>query len=70
MAQPLIELDGVAKSFDGGQNFALRDISLAVDPKSFIALVGASGSGKTTALKIINRLIEPDAARCASTASR
>jgi osmoprotectant transport system ATP-binding protein len=58
--QPLIELDGVCKSFDGGQNFALRDVSLAVEAKSFIALVGASGSGKTTAMKLINRLIEPD----------
>jgi osmoprotectant transport system ATP-binding protein len=60
MAQPLIELDGVCKSFDGGQNFALRDASLAVEAKSFIALVGTSGSGKTTAMKLINRLIEPD----------
>ncbi len=57
---PLIELDGVSKSFDGGQTFALRDVSLAVEAKSFIALVGASGSGKTTAMKLINRLIEPD----------
>jgi osmoprotectant transport system ATP-binding protein len=60
MAQPLIELDGVCKSFDGGQNFALLDVSLAVEAKSFIALVGASGSGKTTAMKLVNRLIEPD----------
>jgi osmoprotectant transport system ATP-binding protein len=60
MAPPLIELDGVSKSFDGGQSFALRDISLAVEAKTFIALVGASGSGKTTAMKLINRLIEPD----------
>jgi osmoprotectant transport system ATP-binding protein len=60
MAHPLIELDGISKSFDGGQSFALRDVSLAVEAKSFIALVGASGSGKTTAMKLINRLIEPD----------
>ncbi len=60
MAPPLIELDDVSKSFDGGQNFALRDVSLAVEAKSFIALVGASGSGKTTAMKLFNRLIEPD----------
>jgi osmoprotectant transport system ATP-binding protein len=60
MSHPLIELDGVSKSFDGGANYALRDVSLAVEAKNFIALVGASGSGKTTALKLINRLIEPD----------
>jgi osmoprotectant transport system ATP-binding protein len=57
---PLIELDDVSKSYDGGQAFALRDVSLAVEAKTFIALVGASGSGKTTAMKLINRLIEPD----------
>jgi osmoprotectant transport system ATP-binding protein len=60
MAPPLIELDDVSKSYDGAQNFALRDVSLAVEAKSFVALVGASGSGKTTALKLINRLIDPD----------
>jgi osmoprotectant transport system ATP-binding protein len=60
MSHPLIELDGVTKSYDGGQTFALHDVSLAVEAKSFIALVGASGSGKTTAMKLINRLIEPD----------
>ncbi len=48
---PLIELDQVSKSFDGGRTFALRDVSLAVEAGAFIALVGASGSGKTTAMK-------------------
>jgi osmoprotectant transport system ATP-binding protein len=57
---PLIELDKVSKSFDGGRSFALHDVSLAVEPGAFIALVGASGSGKTTAMKLINRLLEPD----------
>jgi osmoprotectant transport system ATP-binding protein len=57
---PLIELADVSKSFDGGQSFALRDVTLAIDAGSFIALVGASGSGKTTAMKLINRLLEPD----------
>jgi osmoprotectant transport system ATP-binding protein len=56
----LIELAHVAKSFDDGGTHALCDVSLAIDAASFVALVGASGSGKTTALKTINRLIEPD----------
>jgi osmoprotectant transport system ATP-binding protein len=60
VTSPLIELDNVSKSFDGGQSFALRDVTLSVDAGSFIALVGASGSGKTTAMKLINRLLEPD----------
>jgi osmoprotectant transport system ATP-binding protein len=35
-------------------------VSLSVPQGAFIALVGTSGSGKTTALKTINRLIDPD----------
>jgi osmoprotectant transport system ATP-binding protein len=56
----LIEIDGISKSFDGGRTFAMRELSLEVEPGAFLALVGASGSGKTTTLKCINRLIEPD----------
>lgn len=57
----MIEVDRVAKSFDGGRSWALREASLAVPPGAFVAIVGGSGSGKTTLLKTINRLIEPDA---------
>ena len=60
MAAPLIELDHIGKSFDGGGDFALRDVSLSIPVGTFIALVGQSGSGKTTTLKTINRLVEPD----------
>ena len=59
-AAPAIELDGVRKSFDGGRSFAVRDVSLGVEAGALVALVGGSGSGKTTTLKIVNRLIEPD----------
>ncbi|HEY4030892.1 MAG TPA: ABC transporter ATP-binding protein [Caulobacteraceae bacterium] len=60
MADPLIELDQIGKSFDGGRAFALRDVTLSLAQGSFTALVGQSGSGKTTTLKTINRLVEPD----------
>ena len=60
MTSPLIELDTIVKSFDGGRALALRGVSLAFAEGGFTALVGASGSGKTTTLKTINRLIEPD----------
>jgi len=56
----VIELDHVSKSFDGGDSFAVRDLSLEVREGELVALVGASGSGKTTSLKMINRLAEPD----------
>jgi osmoprotectant transport system ATP-binding protein len=58
--RPLIELDGVCKSFDGGRTFAVHAVTMRVEAGRFVALVGASGSGKTTTLKCINRLIEPD----------
>jgi len=57
---PLIELDKVCKSFDGGRTLAVSEASLRVEAGHLVALVGASGSGKTTTLKFINRLIEPD----------
>ena len=57
---PLIELEKVCKSFDGGRTLAVSDATLHVEASELVALVGASGSGKTTTLKFINRLIEPD----------
>jgi osmoprotectant transport system ATP-binding protein len=56
----LIEIDAISKSFDGGRTFAVRQVTLDVEEGAFLALVGASGSGKTTTLKCINRLVEPD----------
>jgi osmoprotectant transport system ATP-binding protein len=61
LANPaLIEIDKVSKSFDGGRTFAVRDAGIGFAAGSFTAVVGTSGSGKTTTLKFINRLVEPD----------
>ena len=56
---PAIELRDVRKSFGGRP--AVDGVSLAIPEGQFVALVGRSGSGKTTTLKLIQRLIEPDA---------
>lgn len=60
MTAPPIELSHICKSFDGGRSRALDDVSLSVAAGQFIALVGGSGSGKTTTLKTINGLVLPD----------
>jgi osmoprotectant transport system ATP-binding protein len=52
-----IELEGVSRSY--GEHFAVRRLDLAVPIGQFVAVVGDSGSGKTTTLKMINRLLEP-----------
>ena len=53
----VIELSGVGKSYDG--KWVVRDVDLVVEPGEIVALVGTSGCGKTTTLKMINRLVEP-----------
>lgn len=59
MPVPAIELEHVTKAYDPAKQPAVRDVSLAVAQGEVLALVGGSGSGKTTTLKMINRLIEP-----------
>ncbi len=54
-----IRLDGVSKSYDDEASYAVREVHLTVAFGEFLALVGTSGCGKTTTLKMINRLIEP-----------
>ncbi len=49
----------VDKSYDRGQSFAIRGLTLEIGAGEFVAVVGTSGSGKTTLLKTINRLVEP-----------
>lgn len=54
----LIRLERVSKSYDQ-INDVLRNIDLSISEGEFVVLVGASGCGKTTLLRMINRLIEP-----------
>jgi osmoprotectant transport system ATP-binding protein len=55
--KPIIELEGVSRSY--GQHLAVRCVDLAIPAGQFVAIVGDSGSGKTTTLKMTNRLLEP-----------
>jgi osmoprotectant transport system ATP-binding protein len=58
----VIRLENVSKGFPGGAN-AVSDLSLDIPDGQTCVLIGPSGCGKTTTLRMINRLIEPDAGR-------
>lgn len=53
----LIELDGLTKRY--GERAVVDDVALTIERGEMVALLGGSGSGKTTTLKMINRLVEP-----------
>jgi osmoprotectant transport system ATP-binding protein len=55
----VIALRQVNKTFDGGASYAVRDLSLEVAAGETLVLLGSSGCGKSTTLKLINRLVEP-----------
>jgi osmoprotectant transport system ATP-binding protein len=57
----VIALEGVGKRY--GKLVAVADLSLEVARGELLVLLGGSGSGKTTTLKMVNRLIEPSEGR-------
>jgi osmoprotectant transport system ATP-binding protein len=57
----VIVLEDVSRAY--GERLAVAGVSLSVARGECVFLVGASGSGKTTTLKMVNRLIEPSAGR-------
>ena len=57
-----VELADVHKRYPTGA-VALDGVSLRVEEGQVLVLLGTSGSGKTTALKTVNRLVEPDGGR-------
>lgn len=54
-----IEIRHLTKTY-GGDVTAVSDVSLDVVGGELLVLIGGSGSGKTTTLRMVNRLIEPD----------
>ncbi len=59
-ATPVIELEHVSLAFEQP---VLEDVSLEIDPGETIVIVGESGTGKSTILKLILRLLVPDTGR-------
>jgi osmoprotectant transport system ATP-binding protein len=60
MAEPpdMIVLDRVSMTYDGVKQI-VKEVSLTVPKGKMLALLGRAGCGKTTTLKMINRLVEP-----------
>lgn len=57
----MIELAGITKRYES--TVAVDNVSLDVEAGELVVLLGGSGSGKTTTLKMTNRLIEPTSGR-------
>ncbi len=57
MHKIMIEIKNVTKKI--GSKTILNDISLSIDTGMLVVLIGSSGCGKTTTLKLINKLIKP-----------
>ncbi|MBO0449472.1 betaine/proline/choline family ABC transporter ATP-binding protein [Enterococcus sp. MJM12] len=54
----MIEFQHVTKIYKGGK-VAVEDVNLSFDKGEFICFIGTSGSGKTTCMRMINRMNEP-----------
>ncbi len=61
LSDTVLELSNVSKYF--GDNIALDDVSFSVQKGSVFALLGENGAGKTTAIRIMLGLCEPDSGR-------
>lgn len=54
----MLEMNNVSKVYKGGKK-AVSDLNISIEQGEFIAFIGTSGSGKTTAMRMINRMIDP-----------
>ena len=53
----MLVLDGVTKAF--GAAVAVSAVSLSIPRGQFVGVIGRSGAGKSTTLRMINRLTDP-----------
>lgn len=55
-----VEFKHINKQFKNSAYPALNDVSINIEEGEFVTILGSSGCGKTTMIKMINRLYEPD----------
>src|SRR5258708_17649782 len=60
-AVPVIQVEDVQKSYDLGETkvHALRGVDLTIEPGEFVAIMGSSGSGKSTFMNMLGCLDKP-----------
>ena len=58
MTEPMIRFQEAGKQYNG--SYVLQPLTLDIMPGEFMSLVGSSGGGKTTMLKLMNGLLLPD----------
>jgi ABC-type Fe3+/spermidine/putrescine transport system ATPase subunit len=65
MNEPIVSLEHVSKIYGkpGAEVYAVRDVSLEIQAGEFYSLLGSSGSGKTTSLRLIGGFDIPDYGR-------
>jgi osmoprotectant transport system ATP-binding protein len=56
----MIHIEGLTKEFPGAARPAVDHLSLSIPEGELCVLIGSSGCGKTTTMRMINRMIEPD----------
>jgi len=61
LARAMIDLDALTKAFAGSPRPAVDRLTLSIPAGEVCVLIGPSGCGKTTTMRMINRMIEPDA---------
>ncbi|WP_462421068.1 betaine/proline/choline family ABC transporter ATP-binding protein [Salinicoccus sp. Marseille-QA3877] len=54
----MLSIKGLTKIYQGTTK-AVDDVTIDIEDGEFVAFIGTSGSGKTTALRMLNRMIEP-----------
>ena len=69
MAETILSVKDLEKTYVGGVH-AVKGISFEVLEGESLAIIGSSGSGKSTVLRCINRLIEPTNGRLMVTGER
>ncbi|WP_445500268.1 phosphonate ABC transporter ATP-binding protein [Microvirga sp. G4-2] len=59
----MLVIEGLSRRF--GHKTAVDQVSLTIQPGSFVGVIGRSGAGKSTLLRLVNRLIDPSSGRIA-----